>query len=603
LVNENGSVVAGPVDGVAAGAKVTFTDSVTFPTGRHVYTLKGQIGTDFANGDTIQASTTPSSDWTNVRGDITGDTITLTNGITEANTMTVKAGAVTVSVSSTPSSQNVVSGITNFTTSNIQFDATQSGEDVRFTSAQFRYEAAGTTEVTNCFAYDGATRLNNSAVNPTSAGAKTFTFNNSLTVPKGTVKTVAIKCDLPGNMTADETFGWGINSADTISGTGIGSSQTIAASFSTDVGPVLTVKGGGTLTVTNDSSTPSYAIAAGGSTGVTLGVLRFHATNEAMRLDRLAIQMSNVAATSSPSDLQQVTIWDGATQVGTAIFTGTSRNATSTLTSSVIIPQDGDKTLTIKGNLSAIGASQPGTQGALIQVDYDGDDSTGTRAIGQSSGATVNHSSTSDTAFDGVRVFRSYPTLAVLGVPTTALVSGTNVLYRFSVTANNSGLGIGFNELTANFATSSVNTLTNAELYAFTDSGFSTPVSGFASGLLVTVASPIIGANEFDLGSTVLQIPAGATYYFEIRADATLSGSGTEQISTKLLGDAAFPVGEATLMVSAADADATATNDQFIWSPNATTTSTVNHLDWTNGYGIVGLPAGGTNTVTLQKTN
>src|SRR3989338_1247066 len=63
LVDENGAVVAGPVNGVALASKVTFTDTVTFPAGRHVYTLKGQIGTDFANGDTLQASTTPSTDW------------------------------------------------------------------------------------------------------------------------------------------------------------------------------------------------------------------------------------------------------------------------------------------------------------------------------------------------------------------------------------------------------------------------------------------------------------------------------------------------------------------------------------------------------------
>ena len=77
LVDENGAVVAGPVNGVALASKVTFTDTVTFPTGRHVFTLKGQIGTDFANNDTIQASTTPSTDWSNATGQSTGNTVSL----------------------------------------------------------------------------------------------------------------------------------------------------------------------------------------------------------------------------------------------------------------------------------------------------------------------------------------------------------------------------------------------------------------------------------------------------------------------------------------------------------------------------------------------
>ena len=65
--DENGAVVAGPVDGSATpdttGASsiggdgvITFTDSVTFPSGVHIYTLKGKLGTDITNNVTITAS-------------------------------------------------------------------------------------------------------------------------------------------------------------------------------------------------------------------------------------------------------------------------------------------------------------------------------------------------------------------------------------------------------------------------------------------------------------------------------------------------------------------------------------------------------------------
>jgi hypothetical protein len=31
----------------------------------------------------------------------------------------------------------------------------------------------------------------------------------------------------------------------------------------------------------------------------------------------------------------------------------------------------------------------------------------------------------------------------------------------------------------------------------------------------------------------------------------------------------------------------------FVWSPNSTTTASFTTNDWTNGYGVSGLPAGG----------
>jgi hypothetical protein len=53
-------------------------------------------------------------------------------------------------------------------------------------------------------------------------------------------------------------------------------------------------------------------------------------------------------------------------------------------------------------------------------------------------------------------------------------------------------------------------------------------------------------------------------------------------------------------MASTTRADAGTDND-FIWSPNATTTSAGAHLDWTNGFNVLGLPAAGTDSVTLTK--
>ncbi len=139
IVDENGAVVAGPVDAtdgtVSDGSQtLTFTDTVTFPVGLKTYTIKGKVPTGTGNGMTYVVSSTPSSQWTSVTGQTTGNSLTLTNGSFSMNTMTVKAAALAVAVSSTPTAQNIVAGGQGVIFANIQFDASQSGEDVRFSS-------------------------------------------------------------------------------------------------------------------------------------------------------------------------------------------------------------------------------------------------------------------------------------------------------------------------------------------------------------------------------------------------------------------------------------------------------------------------------------
>ena len=632
LVDENGAVVAGPVDGANAygtlNGTVTFTDTVTFPTGRHVFTLKGKYGTDFTNGQTAIASTTPSTDWTTVKGVVTGDTVSLStlSTVVSGNTMTLRTGAVALSINATPAAQNIVAGVTNVLLGQYNFDATQSGEDVRFTAPKFYYDEVTTMSIdpTNCFVWDGATRLSNTAVNPDADGDDTYTLDTTLTVPKGTVKIISIRCDIPGSASSG-TFAFDLNfdttAITTFTGVGTGSGQTITPttpSAAITDGQTMTLSTGGALTVDKDSSSPAYKLAAGGSPGVTLGVLRVNGTNEDLKLDRVALQMSNIAATSTPADITQVTLWDGATQIGTALFSGTNRNATSTITGTVIIPANNFKIITVKGDLAAIGTGQAGDSGVLIEVDFDFDDSTGTRAIGQSSGTTVNHSSTADTDMDGVRMFRAYPTVAQLALPSSVLTFGNaKDLTRFSVTASNNGLGISMNEITISVGTttgsdvSGTTTVENFDVYAYTDSAFSSPVSGVTDGLVLDGTNGVgvsgaSGTGEIELEfTTVLNIAAGQTVYFKILGDITQTtgtGNFVGRVETKLLGDAAFPTAEATLMTAESDTDADGSNDDFVWSPNSTTTmvnATRGSTDWTNGFGIPGLPSAGLSGSTL----
>ncbi|MEW5907574.1 MAG: hypothetical protein AB1643_00080 [Patescibacteria group bacterium] len=617
LYDENGAVVAGPQDGSGAAAygTVTFTDTVTYSVGKKVYTLKGKLGTDFTNNQTITASTTPSSDWSTITGQTTGNSISLSALSTAAtmNAMTVKAATTTVTVSGTPASQNVVMGVNQFTFANYQFDASQSGEDVKVSSAQFTIQTdTGSSYPTNCTAYDGTTKLNTSAVNPTADGATTFTFDNNLTIPKGTIKTVALKCDIPASLTADDTIEWKLANSATLQGTGVGSGSTITLTHndSTDNQNKMTLKSSGSLAVTADSSAPAYALIAAGTSGVTLGAIRFAATNEAVNLEHVALELTNTSS-STAADLTAVYLYDGSTQVGSGVFTSGATTTLITLSQTVEVPKDGSKVLTVKADINTIDVNTASTrEGAFIAVNWDGHNQAGnTDGKGASSGTTVTATG-SDTSFSGARAFRSYPTITKLAVPSTTLVAGTMDLYRFSIAANpSSANGVGLYQLVVNIATSSASsvsgttTVTNLKVYAYTDSAFSNPVSGYTNGQIITTIASLPGSGDTEAQlSSVLTIPAGSTYYFRVTGDTTLTaGTGTfsGSITTRLSGDAAY-LALGTKMGNASDVDSGA-DDDLIWSPLATTTAAANNIDWTNGYGVTGLPSDGTDIVTISK--
>lgn len=568
LVREDGTVVAGPVDGVAGGNNaIRFTDTVTFKPGRMVYTLKGKVGTDVGSNDTYAASTTPGSDWTTVRGVTSGVTITPTpaSAVT-MSTMTVKAAALTVSLApatqetsnASSTAQTVVSGTSGYKFTDYVLDASGSGEDIRINAVQLRntFSSSNTADdLTNCTLYDGASALNSGSnvVNPsnsdTSPANKTFSLDTGLIIPKGTIKTLSIKCNLVSGANASGQWQWGITDADaSVTATGMVSGQTVDGSDSitaTEDGRVISAATSGTVSFTLDSSSPALKWAQAGSTDVPLAVFRFNAVNEDVRLDTLGLQMgtstvsADTFASNSPSDLVKVTVWDGGTKVGEAQFSS-SDYATATL-SGVIVPKDGQKLLTVKADVAGIYTSGPARPGHLILVNYDASNSSscaggvntscqrGATGVGMSSGVSVG-SGGSDSSTNGARIARSIPTVTKLALPSGgnafAQVQSGKSLYRFSVAAPTGGNGVSLYKFTFNIATSSTGVselppasgdalstaptwvndfgVTNIVVKCYSDSGFSLPACGNTSGTLNQFGFAVADGNAAnqDFGST-----------------------------------------------------------------------------------------------------
>src|SRR3989338_4576340 len=321
LVDKNGSVLAGPVDGgtgtgsgtTNVSGSIQLTDTITFPIGVTNLILKGKLGTDFGTNDTVIASTTPSTEFTTVTGQVTGNTITPTpaSAVTET-TQTVKAGSLGISVSTQPTSRTIIAGATGIEFARYIFDASQSGEDIRITSVPLSFQTLGTrTDLTNCKLHDGtaanalALNTGSNVLNPATddtASSTSVTFDGTgIILAKGTSKTLSLRCNVKSGVTA--YYQWGIdnestegttaNSTAMTSASGVTSGQTIAESITEASGQIMTAAASGTYSVTNDSSV-LFKLAQSGTTDVVLAKYRFDATgSEDLDIRQLALQLGN----------------------------------------------------------------------------------------------------------------------------------------------------------------------------------------------------------------------------------------------------------------------------------------------------------------------
>ncbi len=583
LVDQAGHVLAGPVD--ASAGVLTFTDSVTLPVGTTQLFLKGKLSTSFKSNDTIKVQTDTIS---NIVGQNTGKTISYTVGNLASALMTVKAQALTLSVSATPIAQTVISGVNQFTFANIVLDATNSGEDVRVTTLPIKYTYTGGTSVannvTNCQVYNGSTSISNQhIVNPSSSNASasdlSFTLNSGgIVIPKGTSVTVSVECDLRSGAGNTIQFGLGTGSGYT-GASGVTSGSTVSAVFNSSTGPAMAASAsGGTMSVAVDSGTPSYSVVSAGATGVDLGHINFSGTNEAIDLRQVALQLSS----GNNYDLvnNQVTLWDATTntQVGTAVFASGSYATSSAIASGAFrIPVNGNRVLVIKGDIASINVNGPITvSGDTVKVDYDGNNVTGTNGtygVGVSSGQNVQPSS-ADTAVKGAKIVKSFPTFTYSTAGATA-VNGNQVLLSLTVAADSKG-DVTLNKLTFTF------NLSNATLSSPTFTG---PNGNVASTSLATSSNLL--TVYFDNGSNTSDavVAAGTTKTYTLRGTVALNGSNsTGSVSVALKADtSAVAVGATTTTALQAS--------NIIWSPESTTTAVVGTgtmADWTNGYGLGG---------------
>lgn len=653
VFDENGAAIASGVDLARGVTTLTFTDTVTIPVGKHIYTVKGNLNNNWENNDTIYIGFNPATAITSVKGDTTGNTITPTpSAIVNANTQTVKSGTVTVSIDGSLSNQTYVKGGNGVELGRYIIDASGSGENVKITVIKIRAEmtSADLDNFQNLQLFDGTTALNtgsnvNNPSSNTDGTAATLTFNldsPGLIIPKGTTKIISLK----GNLTTSHDNGdiarfdfrslsngdWGVS--------GVSTGAEITETFSSSTAAKLTIQGQGGYTVAAAPSAPTERWVGAGATGVTLNVLRFTSTTEEFALTDLRLQI-DTSGSSTGSDFKKIYLYDGARliQSKTPAFTNGVEDFTlpSTGTDTFLIPKDSFAELTIKADIADVGSALPGVAGQLLGVDWDGATSSKQKALGKQSGSSVHSSTASDVTGNGVVYFRSVPTIARLPVvpsgDSTKLTSNTLTLYKFQVTAD-PAYDLALRQFTFEVSTTGITglgaTLASFSLRDVTDGNKQvSAATGTNAAFYQDMArySNTSGTLQFkivadttDLSQAWVIVPRGQTHVFELRGTVQTDGTA-DSISTKLLGENARPPrvsftgsGARRMLklslingfdgTSEPDQAANATTTAFLWSDfssDATTTHSANTADWMNGYKIPGLLSSGLDPTTWSN--
>lgn len=613
--DENGSVVAGPVDaGTAGDTAATTTDTFIVPVGIHTYTVKGDLNSDFAQNDTITLSIDTPTDVITAKGEVTNQTITATpDSSVGGDTVTVKVASINVSTDTTPAAQNVIIGQSGFVFANFTLDASNSGEDVNVTQMLIAHKTQANsiqTNIANLQLYDGNTPLN-PIVQPTAVAAttatSTFSFTNPVLVPKGTSKTLTLKGDVNAGTGGTHWHKFGCVGA-CVTAVGADTANSVTPNVTNSDGQQMSLQTSGSLTVADDAANPTADLVVAGSTKVTVGELRLTATNEALDLTSISFRVNGVNSGTQVDEISKLYLYDGATQVSSLTPTTTGTTATSTFSitpgSFRIEPGSNGKKLTVKADFPAIETNSPAQSGRgfSLQVFQDA-----YSAKGASSGTNIAAGSKSGTfAGNQFHLFKSMPSVTVVNLSSSTLNNGTDVeLFKFNLTADSNG-DIGFYKAAFDVATNTAS-ITSFKVHEYNSDGSTGQVDLTANGArgvdeaIVNGETSNSGTHRVNFlvdtgtdgvasGGEYRIIAAGATKQYKLTANITNAVSGSS-VSTRLVSDGGFP---GTYPDQASDVDSDRW-DSFIWSDlnygnNSTTATKTN--EWFNGYRLFSTSTG-----------
>ncbi|NTW21946.1 hypothetical protein HGA34_00180 [Candidatus Falkowbacteria bacterium] len=455
----------------------------------------------------------------------------------------------------------VVKGATDVSLGKFALKATN--DEIKVTSISLGANASSTlaSSIYDAKLFVGGVQVGNTVDFGTSGA--TFSSLNFV-IAKDTTKAVEIKASFDSSATGGFQTTMTVNGQDSR-----GTAITGGAGITQATSQIFSIQDAGTLKVELGGNAPQAAILAAKGAEQSVAEYKFTAINDSASLTEINFvntSSSTAIATSSAVDssVAAIALYDGATLLdSTVLVSGIGRFL---IDGKALVPANGSKTLTIKVSLNSISNDATATDKDLqiVLTDVKFKSSAGTLTGPQFEGDIAN----------GFRIRKTVPTVALQALPETLLTAGDKVVSKFTVTADANG-DVTLGKVVLTYATttnSSVATIANNAV----------KVNGSTKDFAATVSL----ANKtitVDFGATPEVISAGSSKTFEILSTVSVSGNGSESVTTKIVEDATYATGATTAVAGS-----------FIWSDGAD----ISAFTYSNGKRVPGLT---TPTQTLSK--
>jgi len=594
---DTGAVMSGPAGTVYNGTTFILTDSFDIPAGTTLnLKVTGDVQNDAdAAGEKFVVTLMPfiagdiKITSTNENMDVDTDIVPNAAAGIAGNAMTVISSSLTVALASSPAATTVVKKQSEVPTAGFVFTA---GTEKDMSISQIILQGAATTTetsatdflytyfrsvVSSCGLYDGDTQVK--TANATTAGTLTYS-SLTISIPKGTSKTLVAKCTTLSTITGTPAFAVGLSSVTaqdqdsndvTVVTTSNSADNNLATTGNTPVlAQTLANNGTGTLTISTGSE-PEAAIILG-NIDTKLAEFRASAVDEDIQLTKIHVTSTGDAASLTNVKIR---VKGDSTVYGTGVLAaGYSSNVTSTLTTPITVPKNGTKTIEIWGMTgtvvkpdSASGAKSGNTIAlSVVPMAFE--------AYGLASGEKLAISSAAVSG-NAMVLRKSVPTVSVLPSG-SSLVAGQVNLIKFQVGSDAAG-DTAWKQITFSITTTThVERIVNFRLYRGT-----TDITSDAVSSTYTTYTTSTGIYRLVLKDGKEEVVSGSGYLYTLVATITLDGpvSG-DNITTKIVEDTGSVVtddfaavgGEATLVKNFAWSDLSSPG-----SPLAT------NGDWTDG--------------------
>lgn len=392
-------------------------------------------------------------------------------------------------------------------------------------------------------------------------GGSGATFSSlNFTIAKDTTKSFELKVSFDSSATGGFQTLMTVNAQDS-RGTAISSGNTANSQ-------TFSIATGGTLTVALGGDTPVAGILAAKATEQTVAQYKFTAVNDSAALTEINFvnnaSSTGVEATSSADSLiSSIKLYNGATLIDTVTPVNGAGTFVTDGKAGALVPANGIINLTVKVVLNPIvndaTATNKDLQFTLTTVNF------------KSSSGSANGLQTENDKANSFRIRKTVPTVALSALPATLLTAGNLVVSKFTVTADAAG-DVTLRKVVLTYATttnSSIATLANNAV----------KVNGTTKDFAATVDASAKTVTVDFSASTQEIITAGTSKTFEILATLSVSGSGTESVTTSIVEDGSY---------------ATDGSGSFVWSDGASISSDT----YSNGKRVPGLT---TTTQVLSK--